>query len=275
MSFSPQDFCDKTTYTFHDLLALVRFLRSPEGCAWDRAQTHASVRKNLLEEAYEVAEGIDKDDAGILREELGDFLFQAAFHMVIEEEQARSLPEEVITAICRKMISRHPHLFSPTPTHLAVSEVPARWEEIKRREKGQASTAQAMQAIPKTLPALMYAQKMGEKAARAGFTYGSAEEAGEKVAEEWAELTAAQSKDGQREELGDMLFALVNYGRLLGIEAEEALMLAARKFASRFAALEENLALSGGELANCTKKELLFAWNEQKNKEKSTKIAKI
>ncbi|MBQ8351856.1 MAG: nucleoside triphosphate pyrophosphohydrolase [Clostridia bacterium] len=275
MLFSPQDFSKKEQYTFEDLLALVRFLRSPAGCEWDRAQTHASVRKNLLEEAYEVAEGIDRDDPTILREELGDFLFQAAFHMVMEEEQARSLPEEIITDVCRKMISRHPHLFGSTPERVAAEAVPARWEELKRAEKGQHSTTETLRAIPKTLPALMYAQKMADKAARAGFTYESVEEAGEKVREEWDELTAAKTRKEQEEELGDMLFALVNYGRFLGLDAEEALVRAAQKFLGRFAVLEENLASSNREMTSCTKNELLSAWYELKNTEKSTKIAKI
>lgn len=275
MPFSPQEFALKEDYTFDDLLALVRFLRSPAGCEWDRAQTHASVRHNLLEEAYEVAEGIDCDDPRILREELGDFLFQAAFHTVMEEEQGRSTAQEVLRDVCRKMVNRHPHLFLAENEHLSAEEVPARWEEIKRREKGHGRVSDSMQALPGTLPALMYAQKMAGKAARAGFSYDSADEAMEKVAEEWQELAAAKTKEEQEEELGDMLFALVNYARFLELDAEETLAKAAKKFCRRFAAIEENLALSGREMANCTKKDLLFAWNNQKNTEKSTKIAKI
>lgn len=275
MDFSPQDFQKKTSYTFDDLLALVRFLRSPQGCEWDRAQTHESTRKNLLEEAYEVAEGIDRDDAAILREELGDYLFQAAFHLAIEEERGRFLPGDVLNDVCRKMVTRHPHLFTETGERVEAAAVPARWEELKRAEKGQATAADTLRALPKTLPALMYAQKMAAKAARAGFTYESAEEASGKVLEEWRELSEAATKEEQAEELGDLLFALVNYGRLLGLDAEEALSRSSAKFLTRFAAMEEALAQKGKKVANCTKKELIFCWIEQKNTEKSTKIAKI
>ena len=274
MTFSPKDFQNKSNYTFDDLLALVRFLRSPEGCAWDRAQTHESVRKNLLEEAYEVAEGIDSDDAAVLREELGDFLFQAAFHIAIEEERERFLSQDVLNDICRKMISRHPHLFAPGASGLSAEAVPAKWEELKRAEKGQATATDTLRALPKALPALMYAQKMADKAGRAGFTYDSAAEAGQKVEEEWAELLSARTVEEQAEELGDMLFALVNYGRLLGIFAEEALSVAAEKFLARFAAMEEALAQKGKKIAECTKNELIYCWNQQKCMGKSTKIAK-
>ncbi|MBO5050568.1 MAG: nucleoside triphosphate pyrophosphohydrolase [Clostridia bacterium] len=275
MPFSPKDFQEQETYSFDDLLALVRFLRSPEGCEWDRAQTHASVRKNLLEEAYEVAEGIDRDDPKILREELGDHLFQAAFHIIMEEERGRFLPQEVLNDICRKMIARHPHLFAANREHVAAEAVPAKWEALKRAEKGQQTATDTLRALPKTLPALMYAQKMTEKAARAGFTYEGAEEAGEKVCEEWRELAAAKTQAEREEELGDLLFALANYARMIGVDSEEALARAARKFLDRFAGMEENFTQVGRKLADCTKKELIFSWYEQKNTEKSTKIAKI
>ena len=274
MSFSPQEFAAKQDYTFDDLLALVRFLRSPQGCEWDRAQTHASVRKNLLEEAYEVAEGIDRDDPAILREELGDYLFQAAFHLAIEEEQGRMLPADVLGDVCRKMVLRHPHLFAANPARLSADEVPARWEELKRAEKGQTSATESLQAVPKTLPALMYAQKLAGRAARAGFAYDSAAQAGEKVEEEWGELLAAQTPAAQEEELGDALFALVNYGRFLGLDAEQALTRAAEKFTRRFADLEAALAAQDKKMADCTKNELILLWYGLKNTEKSTKIAK-
>ena len=152
------EFQSKEAYTFEDLLAIVRLLRSPEGCPWDRAQTHASVRKNLLEEAYEVAEGIDRDDAAILREELGDHLFQAVFHTVIEEERGRFTATDVLTDICRKMIFRHPHIFAGENAKGKEEALDA-WEAAKKQEKHQSSAAEAMHALPVTLPALMYAAK--------------------------------------------------------------------------------------------------------------------
>ncbi len=271
MSFHPSD----DHVRFEDILALVRFLRSPEGCAWDRAQTHRSVRRNLLEETYEVAEGIDRDDPAILREELGDYLFQAAFHIVLEEEQGRLSAADIIQDVCTKMIRRHPHLFTEEKAQLAAAEVPGRWEELKKQEKGQSTQSAVLAAIPKTLPALMYAQKLTEKAARAGFTYESAEAAKSKLQEEWRELCDAADQAARKEEFGDLLLAFVNYGRLLGIDAEEALSYSAQKFLCRFTKMEKNLEEKGMALASCTKNELQSAWFEQKNTEKSTKIAKI
>lgn len=260
MKPTSREFLSKERYTFEDLLALVRLLRSPEGCPWDRAQTHASVRKNLLEEAYEVAEGIDRDDAAILREELGDHLFQAVFHTVIEEERGRFTADDVITEICRKMIFRHPHIFGKEQAK-GTEEALDAWESAKRLEKHQATIAEAMHALPKTLPALMYAAKMSGKAARVGFTYESAEQAAEKVTEEWRELAAAHTIEEQKEEYGDLLFAMVNYGRMLGIDPEEALSFACEKFLSRFEKAESMIREEKGNLSQCTKSEWIFAWN--------------
>lgn len=256
-------FLSKETYTFADLLAIVRYLRSPDGCPWDRAQTHASVRKNLLEEAYEVAEGIDRDDPKILREELGDHLFQALFHAVIEEERGRFTTEDVLTDICRKMIFRHPHIFADACAE-GKEEALLTWEAAKKQEKQQKTVSEALYALPATLPALMYAEKMAGKVARVGFTYASAEEAACKVEEEWAELSAAKTKDKMTEEYGDMLFALVNYGRLLGLDAEQSLAAASRKFRARFEKTEESLLAEKGDLSQCTKNEWILAWNRAK-----------
>lgn len=257
------EFLSKEAYDFDDLLAIVRLLRSPEGCPWDRAQNHASVRKNLLEEAYEVAEGIDRDDAAILREELGDHLFQAVFHTVIEEERGRFTASDVLSDICRKMIFRHPHIFADVRAE-GKEQALDTWEAAKREEKHQKSTAEAMQALPKTLPALMYATKAASKAARVGFTYEAPEEAAEKVAEEWAELAAAQTENERLEEYGDMLFALANYGRMLGIDPEEALARASSKFISRFAKAEASLLAEKGDLSQCTKNDWILAWDRAK-----------
>lgn len=260
--FTP-DFFEKESYDFDDLLAIVRYLRSPDGCPWDREQTHVSIRKNLLEEAYEVAEGIDLDDATILREELGDHLFQAIFHAVIEEERGRFTAADVLTDICRKMINRHPHIFADTAAHNGKEALDV-WEAVKRKEKQQTTASDAMRALPKTLPALMYATKMVGKAARVGFTYDTAAEAAEKVVEEWGELTAAAIPAEIEEEYGDTLLALVNYGRMLGIDAEEALTRAAQKFLSRFERAEAKLAENGANLSQCTKNEWILAWEQAK-----------
>ena len=266
MNAFASDFSQKERYNFDDLLALVRFLRSPDGCPWDRAQTHASVRKNLLEEAYEVAEGIDRDDPVILREELGDFLFQALFHTVIEEETGRFTTEDAIDGITRKMVHRHPHLFGDF-TVTDGSAVPELWEKVKREEKGQRTATDALRDVPKALPALMYAQKLSTRAARAGFTYDTPTEAAEKVKEEWDELSEAKDRAAVEEEFGDLLFALVNYERMLGLDAEEALARASEKFLSRFEKMESFLIESGGNPSQCTKNDLILAWKSIKTSE--------
>ena len=249
-------FAQKENYTLEDIFTLVRILRSPEGCAWDRAQTHASVRKNLIEETYEVADGIDRDDAPALLEELGDFLFEGAFHIVMEEERGRFDVQDVATALCRKMIARHPHVFSQTSDGQAPD-----WEAAKKKEKGQTTLEAALDDIPRALPALMYAKKISARAAAVGFTYESADEGREKVCEEWRELAEAPDATAQKEELGDLLFALVNYARLLGIDAEEALDLASQKVRMRLVEMEKNVAKNSKILSECTKTELLAAWD--------------
>ena len=263
MNAFASDFSKKERYNFEDLLALVRFLRSPGGCPWDRAQTHASVRKNLLEEAYEVAEGIDQDDPAVLREELGDFLFQALFHSVIEEERGRFTTEDVLDAITRKMVHRHPHLFGEV-TVTDGSAVRDLWEKVKKEEKGHGTATEALRDVPQALPALMYAQKLSTRAARAGFTYDTPEEAADKVREEWGELAEAEDRAAVEEEYGDLLFALVNYGRMLGLDAEEALTRASKKFLSRFEKMESLVCKSGGNPSQCTKNELILAWKHTK-----------
>lgn len=255
-------FANKEKYTVQDIFTLVRILRSPDGCAWDRAQTHASVRKNLIEETYEVADGIDRDDAASLLEELGDFLFEGAFHIAMEEERGRFTADDVATGICRKMISRHPHVFADTA--LDGEDTVADWEARKKLEKGQKTLEDAISCLPRALPALMYAKKVASRAADFGFVYDGASEAAEKVREEWGELAAAATPEEQREEYGDLLFALVNYGRMLGIDAEEALDAASQKIRARLVNMEKNIAKNGKILSDCTKTELLAKWEETK-----------
>lgn len=261
--FDKTAFAQKETYTVEDIFTLVRLLRSEDGCAWDRAQTHESVRKNLIEETYEVADGIDRDDPAALLEELGDYLFEGAFHIAIEEERARFTGEEVATALCRKMIARHPHVFCEGWEGDDGTSV-AEWEAAKRREKGQKTLSDALDAVPRALPALMYAKKLASRAANFGFTYDSPEEAKGKVREEWEELAAATDDREKKEEFGDLLFALVNYGRMLGIDAEEALDAASQKFRNRLTQMEKKFTESGKILSECTKTELLEGWRKNK-----------
>lgn len=252
-------FAQKERYSLEDLFTLVRILRSPDGCPWDRAQTHKSVRKNLIEETYEVADGIDSDNPEILCEELGDYLFEGAFHIVMEEERGRFAIEDVTSALCQKMIARHPHVFS-TDAGEGGQAVIANWEKMKKAEKKQTTLEETLAAVPRALPALMYAKKLTARAAGVGFTYESPDEGKEKVLEEWEELAAARTEKERFEEYGDLLLALVNYGRLLGLDAEEALDAASQKFRTRLVEMEKNFEKNNKNLSNCTKKEMFDAW---------------
>jgi len=151
------DFSQKTTYSFQDLLGIVAILRSENGCSWDRAQTHKSIRNNFVEEVYELCEGIDTENMTLLCEELGDVLLHAVFHIQIAEENGEFTKEEVFSGICNKMIHRHPHVFSDS------TSLPASWDEIKRKEKGEKKLSESLERISKSLPALMRAQKIIQK----------------------------------------------------------------------------------------------------------------
>jgi tetrapyrrole methylase family protein / MazG family protein len=233
---------------------LVRTLR--ERCPWDADQTHASLRRYLLEEAYEVVEAIDHDDLEHLEEELGDLLFQVYFHATIGAEEGEFTLADVARGIHDKLVRRHPHIFG------GADDAPD-WEQLKREEKGRVS---AMDGIPRTLPALLYAQEAQRKAAAVGFDWASVDGAWPKVDEELAEVRAAAPAQ-VAEELGDLLFACVNVARHLGVDPESALRAATVKFRDRFVAVEalavaQGLALPGAALA-----ELDRLWDEVKRHE--------
>ncbi len=196
------DFNKVGRYSYEDLCEIVSILRGENGCPWDREQTHASIRRNFLEEAYEVCEGIDSDDAALLKEELGDVLLQVVFHADIEKDRGRFTMEDVTDTVCRKMIFRHPHVFSDTAT--------ADWdyEEIKKREKGAKSQTQLMDAVAKSLPALIRAEKVQEKAQKGGCRWASAAEAADTA----AKALETFKETGSPEALGAALFTLVGAG---------------------------------------------------------------
>ena len=218
-------FLTKTRYDFADLCTIMKLLRAPGGCPWDREQTHRSIRKNLIEETYEVVEAIDNDDSVLLREELGDLMLQVVFHARMAEEEGAFDIGDVCDEICRKLIVRHPHIFSDV-TASTSGEVLDNWDKIKRATKKQKSTTESMQSVSRALPSLMRAYKLGEKAAKTGFDFPDAASAADGLREELDELTeAVRIGDAQavREETGDLLFAAVNVARKLGVDPEEAL----------------------------------------------------
>lgn len=258
-------FKEKDRYDYQDLLEIIRILRSPEGCPWDREQTHASIRRGLLEEAYEAAEGIDRDDAALLREELGDLLMLVVFHSDIERQRGRFTMEDVVDGVVKKMLFRHPHVFGGAGPEKDADSVLQSWDAIKRREKQQRSTAQAMDSVARSLPALWRAEKIQGKAAADGFDWPDIGGALDKLDEESRELRQAVA-EGSRvaEELGDLLFSAVKVARFAGVDPEEALHAACEKFIHRFDAVEQGAARQGRPLRQLTLAELCELWDEAK-----------
>ncbi|HLJ37659.1 MAG TPA: nucleoside triphosphate pyrophosphohydrolase [Steroidobacteraceae bacterium] len=257
-----------------ELLALMARLRDPQhGCPWDRAQTFRSIAPYTIEEAYEVADAIERDDVGQLRDELGDLLFQVVFHARMAQEQGWFGFAEVAESIHEKLVRRHPHVFAGATTE--AHELPREWEAQKARERAAAAAegVGTLAGVPRALPALMRAAKLGRRAARVGFDWPDATAVREKVDEELAELQAAQgaSTSGPQgahaavvEELGDLLFAIVNLGRHLDIDAEEALRGANTKFERRFSRMEALARERGLTLERLTARQWDELWTEAK-----------
>ena len=256
----------KDRYTCEDLVRIVTILRSPGGCPWDREQTHESIRKNFIEETYEVVEAIDKASPEMLREELGDVLLQILLHAEMEREKGVFDFDDVCNEISQKLIVRHPHVFGD----VAVSgseEVLKNWDAIKRATKKQKTTTESILSIPRELPALMRAQKTQEKAAKAGFDWDEASGAVEKICEETAEVKEAMaSGDAARvsDELGDLLFSVVNVCRFAHTDAEEALTGATDKFTDRFRLVERYVAETGRQMGDFSLEELDVFWERAK-----------
>lgn len=221
---------NKEQYTMEDLLAITKLLRDPnDGCPWDKVQTHASIRKNFIEETYEVADAIDLNDAHLLCEELGDVLLQVALHTQMEQEQDTFSFADVCTGICQKLIHRHPHIFKETKAETS-QEVLENWEQLKRQEKQRESLSDDLQSVPAALPALMRAGKLSKRAAQHGIAQQSKEEAFKTLAREMDKLQKMQSKKA----LGDLLFAAADLSRYLDCDAEEALTETSNAFIAQY-----------------------------------------
>lgn len=261
------DFSLKDKYNVQDLVDIVKVLRAPGGCQWDAQQTHESIRRNFLEEAYEVAEAIDQQSTEHLQEELGDVLLQVVFHTSIEEEEGRFNLDDVANGVCQKLIFRHPHVFGDV-TVSSTGEILANWEELKKKEKGQATQADAVDAVARSLPALWRAEKVQKKAAKVGFDWPDVSGALEKLREEAGELEEAVREDTNvAEELGDLLFAAVNVARFVKVDPEDALSVACDKFARRFRQVEASAAAQGKTLDEMTLAEMDRFWDEAKKQE--------
>lgn len=256
----------KETYNFEDLMGIMKILRSPDGCPWDREQTHKSIRQDLIEETYEAAEAIDNENGELLCEELGDVLMNIALHIGIAEENGEFSQTDVIGGICRKMLLRHPHVFGDVKVS-DTQDVLANWEKIKTEEKREKSTSDKLDRITKAMPSLMRAQKIGNKSRKDGFDFACAEDARYKIREETDELFAEYEKgnaDAAFEEAGDLLLACVNVIRLCGIDSERALYEACEKYIARYRSMEEYMKIDGKEMKNLTDDEKNNYWNRAK-----------
>jgi tetrapyrrole methylase family protein/MazG family protein len=231
-----QDWTPREHYTAEDLVEIIRILRDGEnGCPWDKVQTHASIRKNFLEETYEALEAIDADDPVMMQEELGDVLMQVVFHTVIEEERGRFDMEKVCREVCEKLVFRHPNIFASSAAENAGINS---WDALKNKEKGRTTLADELDTVPATLPALMYGQKMQKRAARKGAFAQTAEDAAAalKAAERgWEEAVP----ENAAERAGALLFAAANAMRLAGVDAEEALTFASKRYCAELLAQKE------------------------------------
>lgn len=251
-------------YGMEDLLHIMALLRTPEGCPWDRVQTHQSIRQNMLEEAYEAADAIDHMDMDNLKEELGDVLLQVVFHSRMAQEAGVFSFDDVVDGICRKLVYRHPHVFG-TAEAANQSEALSAWEARKQEEKGQKTAADTLDSVARALPALTRASKLQGKAAKAGFDWENIGPALDKLSEELEELKIAlRDSSNVEEELGDLLFAAVKVGRFAGVDGEAALEKACEKFIRRFKRVEE---LAPGPLDRLDVPALEALWREAKNKE--------
>ena len=258
------NFVRKPQYGYEDLLEIIRLLRSEDGCPWDKAQTHQSIRRGLLEEAYEAAEAIDNDDPMLLKEELGDVLMQVVFHADIESDAGRFTIDDVCDGVVKKLLFRHPHVFGSqredSPESVLVS-----WDKLKRQEKGQKTVADSMASVARSLPGLWRAEKLQNKAASAGFEWPDVQGALDKLEEEVAELRRAVEEDGDvPEELGDVLFAAVKVGRFCACDPEDAVNGTCEKFIRRFRAVENGAAAQGREVSQLSLEEMTALWNEAK-----------
>ncbi|SHI96563.1 tetrapyrrole methylase family protein / MazG family protein [Geosporobacter subterraneus DSM 17957] len=253
-------------YTMNNLIHIMAKLRNKDGCPWDRKQTHESLKQYLIEEAYEVLEAIEKEDSDLMVEELGDLLLQIVFHARIAEESGHFSMIDVLTGICKKLVYRHPHVFGSYRVNTDTAAL-QNWEEMKRKEKDEKSHTEGLKRVPKQLPALMRSYKVQGKAADVGFDWHHVEDAIEKIQEELQELLEVYNTsetDKITEELGDLLFAVVNVARFLKVNPELALKGTTEKFIQRFAYIEEMARKNGKNLEDMTLQELDSMWNMAK-----------
>jgi tetrapyrrole methylase family protein/MazG family protein len=266
----------KKKYTFQDLLDIMRILRSEKGCPWDKEQTHESIKKYLIEETYEVIEAMETGDSMKFADELGDLLLQIIFHSQIASENKTFNIDDVIFMICNKMTKRHTHVFGKVIVD-GSEEVLDNWDEIKREEKGLESHTQELRDVSSYLPALMHSYKVQQKAAKVGFDWDDVKDVMEKVREEIKEVEDVYNTEelGKiEEEIGDLLFAVVNLARFLKVDPEMALRKTVDKFINRFEYIEKSADSHNKRMEEMSLEEMDSLWNEAKRHSLQKKMKK-
>lgn len=262
---------EKKRFDFYDLVDVMKKLRAPDGCPWDRAQTHESIRKNMIEEAYELVDAIDSGDDAKIIEETGDVMMQAVFHFELGEDRGAFSGYDVTTGVCEKLISRHSHIFGCDKASDADSALSV-WEKNKRNEKGQKTTSDSVLDVPKVFPALIRAQKVGKRAAKSGYDFKDVFDAAGKIDEELNEvLTAYKNGDEKQisEEVGDLLFSAVNVGRLAGADCEESLTESTEKFIRRFLITEKMIEKDNKQMEKLSYDEIWDYYKKAKEYDKN------
>lgn len=264
---------DKPTGDFSDFVTIIQTLRGPNGCPWDKQQTHSTLTRYAIEEVYELCEAIENHDDQALRDELGDLLLQVVLHAVIAEQRGAFTIGDVVRAIAEKMWRRHPHVFGDGKAHTA-SEVSANWQKIKAQEKSNNAKGSENYPfqLPKELPALLYSHKIGEKSRQVKFDWKHVKDVLAKVEEEWAETKAAianESPQRQQAEIGDLLFSVAQLARHLGFDAEQSLRQTNQRFEKRYQSMMSLAKQQGQDFTQLTEPELEELWQKAKALERA------
>lgn len=259
----PKNLQERNAFYFYDCVDVMDVLRSPDGCPWDREQTHKSIIKNVIEEAYELADALEKEDIPHVIEELGDLLMQIIFHLAIAQEEMEFEPNDVYTALCRKLIDRHPHVFGEIVANNSTESLDV-WEQQKKKEHKIHTLAENVLDVPRGMSALMRTQKVQSRAAKGGYDFENVNQILQKIQEEINEFLNATDADKPMEG-GDLLFAVVNLLRVCGVDSETAVMLSTEKFVRRVVECERILEGQGKTLKDLTMEQFDQVWSEAKN----------
>lgn len=260
------EFQFKEKYDVKDLVGIVRILRSPEGCPWDKVQTHQTIRQDFIEEVYEAVEAIDEEDTEHLKEELGDVLLQVVFHSVLEEEKGNFNLDDTADDVCKKMILRHPHVFGNVQAD-TPEQVLENWDKIKMQSKEQKTVTETMESVSKALPSLMRAEKLHKKAEKGGLHAKDAESMIDGISQKLESLKNSLSENQENdcsEKIGDILFDMSGLAKALDVESEKSLYNACDRFIERFEKLEKNVGKAGIKIQNVSPEVVRILWEDEK-----------